>query len=152
MAALIYPTREHEFEPWTKMAQTQCASSACNDLVWGVRNHGESCAKCGSVHTKVYIKIITHVLETGTYLNPVLSMKCHFNCRDEVKHIDCLQMSAERLHREWTKEHPDIKVKGSGSIKKKHTPPEQKPLNVCFNLTLYSEHNTNIFLRITSQF
>ena len=86
------------------------------------------------------------------YSNPVLSMKCHTSCLDEVKHIDCLQMSAERLHREWTKEHPEIKVKGSGSIKKKHTPPEQKPLNVCFSLTLYSEHNTNIFLRITSQF
>ena len=49
LAALIYPTREHEFEPWTKMAQTQCASSACNEIVWGIRNHGESCAKCGYV-------------------------------------------------------------------------------------------------------
>ena len=49
LAALIYPTRQHEFEPWTKMAQTQCASSACNEIVWGIRNHGESCAKCGYV-------------------------------------------------------------------------------------------------------
>jgi len=47
VASLIYPTRDHEFEPWTKMAQVQCASSACNELVWGIRNHGEACTKCG---------------------------------------------------------------------------------------------------------
>ena len=64
------------------------------------------------------------------------SMKVHNRCRVAVEHIDCLQMSSERLHREWSKEHPDIKVKGSGSIKKKHTPPEQKPLNQV-NICLY---------------
>ena len=49
LAALIYPTRKHKFEGWgrTKMGQPRCAFSACNEIVWGVQNHGESCVKCG---------------------------------------------------------------------------------------------------------
>ena len=62
-------------------------------------------------------------------------MKCHTNCKDEVEHIDCLQMSAERLFREWSKVHPGIKVKGSGSIKKKEPFPDQTAdLSVCYRL------------------
>ena len=80
--------------------------------------------------------VFFYISTRNEFLNPVFSMKCHTHCRDEIEHIDCLQMSSERLHREWSKEHPDIKVKGSGSIKKKHTPPEQKPLNQV-NIYLY---------------
>ena len=62
-------------------------------------------------------------------------MKCHTNCKDEVQHIDCLQMSAERLFREWSKVHPGIKVKGSGSIKKKEPFPDQTAdMTVCYRL------------------
>lgn len=74
-------------------------------------------------------------------------MKCHTHCRDEIEHIDCLQMSAERLFREWNKDHPGIKVKGSGSIKKKEPFPDQT-INVC--LFIVSKHTigTNNSIRI----